>query len=78
MQTSERRSLASRVVASVAVALLALPGGGKSLLLKRLAVAYADSARRKQSDDNLPDLDVEGTSLQKATPADDKEPQRVS
>ena len=26
----------------------------------------------------LPDLDIEGTSLQKATPADDKEPQRVS
>ena len=26
----------------------------------------------------LPDVDIEGTSLQKATPADDKEPQRVS
>ncbi|RTL25194.1 MAG: SIR2 family protein, partial [Rhodocyclaceae bacterium] len=28
------------------LALLALPGGGKTLLLKRLAVAYADSSRR--------------------------------
>lgn len=40
------------------VALLALPGGGKTLLLKRLAVAYADSARRKRSDDDLPDIDL--------------------
>jgi hypothetical protein len=40
------------------LALLALPGGGKTLLLKRLAVAYADAARRDQSDDQLPDLDL--------------------
>jgi hypothetical protein len=40
------------------LALLALPGGGKSILLKRLAVAYADAARRKSSDDELPDLDL--------------------
>lgn len=38
------------------IALLALPGGGKSLLLKRLAVAYADPSRQKGSDDALPDL----------------------
>lgn len=38
------------------LALLALPGGGKTLLLKRLAVAYADPARRKSSADNLPDI----------------------
>lgn len=38
------------------VALLALPGGGKSLLLKRLAVAYASPDRRLKSDDNLPDV----------------------
>jgi SIR2-like domain len=37
------------------LALLALPGGGKSLLLKRLAVAYADPTRRQNSKDNLPD-----------------------
>jgi hypothetical protein len=40
------------------MALLALPGGGKSLLLKRVAVAYADKERRKASEDNLPDLDL--------------------
>jgi hypothetical protein len=40
------------------LALLALPGGGKTLLLKRLAVAYADPSRRAASEDALPDLDV--------------------
>lgn len=40
------------------IALLALPGGGKSLLLKRLAVAYADPARRTASGDGLPELNL--------------------
>lgn len=40
------------------LALLALPGGGKSLLLKRLVVAYCDSKRRTTSDDKLPNLDL--------------------
>jgi len=40
------------------LALLALPGGGKTLLLKRLAVAYADPVRRRASEDALPDLDI--------------------
>ncbi len=40
------------------IALLALPGGGKTLLLKRLAVAYASPARRETSADNLPALDL--------------------
>jgi hypothetical protein len=40
------------------LALLALPGGGKTLLLKRLAVAYAQPTRRKASEDGLPDLDL--------------------
>jgi predicted NACHT family NTPase len=40
------------------VVLLALPGGGKSLLLKRLAVAYANPARREASVDQLPELDL--------------------
>jgi hypothetical protein len=40
------------------LALLALPGGGKSLLLKRIAVAYADSTRRQKSNDSLPELDL--------------------
>lgn len=38
------------------IALLALPGGGKTLLLKRLAVAYSDGDRRSNSQDYLPDL----------------------
>jgi len=40
------------------LALLALPGGGKTLLLKRLAVAYADPTRRTATDDHLPDQDL--------------------
>nr|WP_176947330.1 SIR2 family protein [Pseudomonas benzenivorans] len=40
------------------IALLALPGGGKTLLLKRLAAAYADPERRALSNDDLPELDV--------------------
>ena len=40
------------------LALLALPGGGKTLLLKRLAVAYANPSRRNASTDELPDLQL--------------------
>lgn len=40
------------------LALLALPGGGKTLLLKRLAVAYADPYRQQASEDQLPKLDL--------------------
>jgi hypothetical protein len=40
------------------LALLALPGGGKTLLLKRLAVAYASDERRLRSSDLLPDEDL--------------------
>ncbi len=39
------------------LALLAAPGGGKSTLLKRLAVAYADSSRRERAADDLPQRD---------------------
>lgn len=38
------------------LALLALPGGGKTMLLKRIAVAYSEPARRARSSDKLPDL----------------------
>jgi hypothetical protein len=38
------------------LALLALPGGGKTLLLKRLAVAYSNPSRRSASTDDLPEL----------------------
>jgi hypothetical protein len=37
------------------VAVLARPGGGKTALLKRLAVAYTSPSRRAESDDDLPD-----------------------
>ncbi|WP_412063864.1 SIR2 family protein [Rhizobium sp. SYY.PMSO] len=40
------------------MSLLALPGGGKTLLLKRLAVAYSSKARRTACDDDLPELDL--------------------
>jgi hypothetical protein len=40
------------------LALLALPGGGKTLLVKRLAVAYADPIRRQATVDGLPDLGI--------------------
>ena len=40
------------------MALLALPGAGKTILLKRLAVAYAHPARLALSNDNLPPLDL--------------------
>ena len=38
--------------------ILALPGGGKTLPLKRLAVAYADPERRGLSEDKLPNIDL--------------------
>lgn len=37
------------------IALLAAPGGGKSTLLKRLAVAYSDPKRKDEAQDGLPD-----------------------
>ncbi|BDG72905.1 SIR2 family protein [Roseomonas fluvialis] len=40
------------------IALLALPGGGKTLLLKRLAVAYSDRARLTACPDKLPEIDL--------------------
>lgn len=40
------------------IALLALPGGGKTLLLKRLAVAYCSPTRREASSDALPNLSI--------------------
>ncbi|WP_447652276.1 SIR2 family protein [Pseudomonas abietaniphila] len=43
---------------SQGLALLALPGGGKTLLLKRLAVAYASPGRRLNSTDGLPDIEL--------------------
>jgi hypothetical protein len=39
------------------LAILAKPGGGKSTLLKRIAIAYAFPERRRQINDELPDKD---------------------
>lgn len=38
-------------------AILAKPGGGKSTLIRRIALAYAYPERRKKVDDNLPERD---------------------
>ena len=53
----ERQPVGAALSGHPRLALLAAPGGGKSTLVKRLAVAYADSARREQIDDNLPSRD---------------------
>jgi hypothetical protein len=37
------------------IAILAVPGSGKSTLVRRLAVAFADPGRREQVSDSLPD-----------------------
>ncbi len=50
----ERQSVGTVLAVYPRLALLAAPGGGKSTLLKRLAVAYADPARRENVADNLP------------------------
>lgn len=38
------------------LAILALPGGGKTTLINRLAVAYGNPERRAAADDDLPDV----------------------
>jgi hypothetical protein len=58
-KSAERRRLARKRVGPVIaqhprIAVLAPPGGGKSTLLKRLAVAYAIPDRLGQADDKLP------------------------
>jgi len=53
----ERQSVGDVLTDYPRLALLAPPGGGKSTLIKRLAVAYADPARREQIGDDLPARD---------------------
>ena len=55
-KSDKTQSFAKVFAKNKRLALLALPGGGKTLLLKRLAVAYADPARRVACDDALPEL----------------------
>lgn len=54
MSGPKRRAFGSLLKKSSRIALLAPPGGGKSTLLKRLAIAYADPSRRP---DDLPARD---------------------
>jgi hypothetical protein len=53
----ERQQLGPVLAEHPRLALLAAPGGGKSTLLKRLAVAYVEPARRSQAEDSLPERD---------------------
>ena len=53
----ERQKIGDALIRHQRLALLAPPGGGKSTLVKRLAVAYVDSARRKEITDDLPEHD---------------------
>lgn len=53
--SGDRRSVGDVLAEHTQIAILASPGGGKSTLLKRLAVAYADPERRLLTDDHLPD-----------------------
>lgn len=53
----ENQAVGSVLAEHSRLALLAAPGGGKSTLVKRLAVAYADPARLQQIADDLPPRD---------------------
>ncbi|TCL14222.1 restriction endonuclease [Roseivirga ehrenbergii] len=50
----ERISIGNILNMNSRLAILAKPGGGKSTLIKRLAIAYAFPSRKKLIDDNLP------------------------
>jgi len=56
-EQTKRQSVGAALTDHPRLALLAPPGGGKSTLLKRLAVAYADPSRREQIADDLPQRD---------------------
>jgi hypothetical protein len=56
-EETERRSIGVILEREPRLAILASPGGGKSTLLKRLAVAYMDISRREQIADSLPSRD---------------------
>lgn len=53
----ERQAVGTVLAEHPRLSLLAAPGGGKSTLVKRIAVAYADPTRREQIADNLPQRD---------------------
>lgn len=56
-EKKERQAVGLVVSEYSRLALLAAPGGGKSTLIKRLAVAYADPDRRGEIPDDLPQRD---------------------
>lgn len=55
VETREREEIGDVLNKKNRIAILAKPGGGKSTLIKRIAVAYAFPDRRKAVNDNLPD-----------------------
>jgi len=52
-----KQAIGQQLTSAAHLAILASPGGGKSTLLKRLAMAYAFPERRKEIGDNLPKHD---------------------
>ncbi|HWL54132.1 MAG TPA: NACHT domain-containing protein [Chthoniobacteraceae bacterium] len=50
-----RQAVGAALVDHSRLAILAAPGGGKSTLIKRIAVAYADAQRRSLVPDDLPE-----------------------
>ncbi|MFL6213508.1 MAG: NACHT domain-containing protein [Blastocatellia bacterium] len=57
VQQIRRQQVGAVLIEHSRLAVLAPPGGGKSTLLKRLAIAYADPSRRRQVMDDLPERD---------------------
>lgn len=55
LDLAKSESVGNVLAANSRVAILAKPGGGKSTLLKRIAIAYAFPHRRAEIDDHLPD-----------------------
>ena len=52
---NKREGIGEILTKNSRLAILAKPGGGKSTLIKRIAIAYAFPERRKQINDKLPD-----------------------
>lgn len=57
IDAESRESIGEILGKNSRLAILAKPGGGKSTLIKRIAIAYAFPERRKQINDSLPERD---------------------